>query len=49
MDYEEMILSYQEDETDDCRRCPHGAECKNQCMEIKEVYLQEVYPQLFRG
>ena len=38
MDREEMILQYQESEIDDCYNCPYKENCKNQCMEVKEIY-----------
>lgn len=38
-DWEDAILIQQESETDICTTCPHKDErCRNQCMEIKNVY-----------
>ena len=38
-DWEDAILIRQESEVDECTICPHKCEkCKNQCMEITEVY-----------
>lgn len=38
-DYEDAILDRQESEGEDCSHCPYkGEKCKNQCLEIKEVY-----------
>lgn len=38
MDREEMTLQVQESEIDDCHNCPYKESCKNQCMEVKEIY-----------
>ena len=41
-DYEDMILSRQEDEYDECAGCTYakdnGKGCRNQCMEIEVHY-----------
>ena len=50
IDYEYMILDYQETESDDCTHCEHKKDCRNQCMQI--VYgrpIEEIYPFLFRN
>lgn len=37
--YEEVIFERQENIEDDCKSCPYkGSECRNQCMEVKEIY-----------
>lgn len=38
--YEDVILSRQESETDDCKGCPYASVelCRNQCMEVTEIY-----------
>lgn len=38
-DLEDAILIRQESEAEECTTCPYrGNECRNQCMEIKNVY-----------
>lgn len=38
-DWEDAILIQQESEAEECTTCPYrDNECRNQCMEIKNVY-----------
>lgn len=36
--WEDRILNRQDSEADECAECAYKQNCKNQCMEIGEVY-----------